>query len=573
MLNGYIVSMPHLEAPLKDSGTITGHFTQREINQLTADLKAGSLSFTPQILSEKSVSPEIGAKERHQAIIATVIALLSVVLLMVAYYRFAGVIASVAVVLNLLIIWATLQNIGASITLAELAGIILTVGMAVDANVLVFERIREEFTRTGKLASSVSSGYRKAFSAIIDSNITTIIAALILLHFDSGPIKGFAVSLIIGIVSSMFTALFMTRYFFSKWIQNPNRKQLRMANLIRPMGWNFLKYGRVSIVITAALVLAGGIALSKDRNTIFGMDFTGGYAMNIELNTSNVENYRTRVESALVAAGANSQDIHIRELLPANHLRIFFSTSMNQQGRPFFGLPLESSVDNPEYPYMTNPRIEWVVEALKAAEISVGEKSLLELDQNWKSISGQMSDAMRNNAIIGLALALICILIYITFRFEFKYAISATIGLGVDVLVTIALLALLHLMKIPVQIDLNTVAALMTIVGYSLNDTIIVFDRIREDVKVMKRESFVDVINHALNVTLSRTVLTSGTTLLVLLSLVIFGGPSIFGFSLIMSIGVIVGTLSTFFISTTLLSYFQRKHKKNDASVLLNGAS
>ena len=221
ILNGLVVSAPHLDSALKDSGMITGHFTTREIQRLVADLQAGSLSFTPEILSEQSISPELGWKGRVQGITATFLSLLAVIVVMVSYYRFGGIIASIAVLFNLFIIWATLQNIGATITLPGLAGIILTVGMAVDANVLVFERIREEFERRQKLISAVQAGYKKAFSAILDSNVTTIIAAVILLNFDSGPIKALAITLIIGIASSMFTALFMTRYFFTRWAQNP----------------------------------------------------------------------------------------------------------------------------------------------------------------------------------------------------------------------------------------------------------------------------------------------------------------------------------------------------------------
>ena len=224
ILNGSVISSPTLDSELKDSGMITGSFTQREISQLEADLKAGSLSFTPHVLAEKNVSPELGAKERMQGIIATMIALCLVIAAMVSYYRFGGMIASIAVIFNLLILWATLQNLQATLSLAGIAGIILTVGMAVDANVLVFERIREEFQATGRIAMAIHAGYRKAFSAILDSNVTTIIAALVLLNFDSGPIKAFAITMIIGIISSMFTALFMTRFFFSKWVENPNHK-------------------------------------------------------------------------------------------------------------------------------------------------------------------------------------------------------------------------------------------------------------------------------------------------------------------------------------------------------------
>lgn len=561
ILNGYVVSSPQLESPLKNSGMITGHFTGREINRLVSDLKAGSLTFTPQILSEQSISPELGYRERVQGITATIIALLAVMFIMIGYYRFSGLIASIAVIFNIIIIWATLQNVGATITLAGIAGIILTVGMAVDANVLVFERIREEFEKTQKIKSAVQAGYKKAYSAIIDSNVTTIIAALILLNFDSGPIKGFAVTLIIGIVSSMFTALFMTRYFFSKWVQNPNHKSLNMMNLIRPQNWDFLKFGKLSMWICLAIIALGGYGLVQNQSTILGMDFTGGYSLTVELEKSDQMNYRAEVEKALMQGGIAPQEMQVRELHPNNQLRIFLSKNLDRQGSPFYGLPIALQKESTMHSFETNPRLVWLIGALEKAHLKLTQDSLAKVNLSWKSVSGQMSDSMRTQAAIGLVLALICILIYITFRFEFTFAISATIGLAFDVLVTIALLAILHLCYVPVQIDLNTIAALMTIIGYSLNDTIIVFDRVREDTKIMRRNSMKEIINHSLNVTLSRTLLTSGTTFVVLIALVLFGGSTIFGFSLIMAIGVIVGTLSTFFIASPLLLFFQRREE------------
>ncbi len=573
ILNGYVVSAPQLESPLKDSGMITGHFTQREINKLVADLKAGSLSFTPQILSERSVSPELGLKERAQGITAAVVAILAVVLLMVSYYRFAGVVASLAVIFNIFIIWATLQNIGASITLAGIAGIILTIGMAVDANVLVFERIREELEKGQKLSSAISSGYRKAFSAIVDSNLTTIIAAVILLNFDSGPIKGFAITLIIGVVSSMFTALFITRYFFSRWILNPKHKRLTMSNLIKAKNFNFIKYGKSAIFISAILIFCGVYGIIKNKDTIFGMDFTGGYAVIVELQKNENENYKLQVISALKNNRVSEQDVQVKEMFPTNIVKIFFGKSMDKINKPFYTMPFAIQTDDPTYKFETNPRLVWLVKTLEKSNINLTQKSLQQLDQNWKSISGQMSETMREQACIGLVLALICILIYITFRFEFKFAISATLGLAFDILITISMLSLLHLIGVPLQIDLNIIAALMTIIGYSLNDTIIVFDRVRDDIKSMRHNTFKEIVNHALNITLSRTLLTSFTTLLVLISLVILGGKAIFGFSLIMAIGIVIGTLSTFFISSTLLIFFQKNEEfKKGKNLALNGA-
>ena len=571
ILNGFIVNAPAIESGLRDHVSITGSFTQREANRLEADLKAGSLSFTPFILSEKNVSPDLGIKDRTMGILATIVALILVIALMIGYYRFAGLIASIAVLFNLLIMWATLQNIQATITLAKIAGIILTVGMAVDANVLVFERIREEFALSKRLASSIQAGYRKAFSAIFDSNLTTIIAAIILLNFDSGPIKGFALTLIIGIVSSMFTALFMTRYFFAGWVQNPKHKVLKMAHLIKKSSIDFLKYQKISFTLTLVVILIGGYLFINKRHTMLGMDFRGGYSLTLELKPQVAQNYRSAVEKALIKAGLNSKDFQVRELSPTNQINILLSRSLDQSGYPFEGLPLETDVTTFSYHYENNPRILFIVNALETAGLYLTSTSLETLENSWTSISGQMSNAMRNNAFIGLAIALISILIYITIRFEFKYAMSATLGLAIDVLVTLALVTIFHTFKAPVQIDLNTIAALMTIIGYSLNDTIIIFDRIREDLKVMRKHSFEKIINHALNITLSRTIMTSGTTLVVLLALLFLGGITIFGLSLVMVIGVVFGTFSSLFITTPLLLILHKKELKKEKTIPVKG--
>lgn len=560
ILNGSVITSPSLSASLRDGGRISGRFSQREVNQLAADLKAGSLSFTPRILSEENVSPELGQEERTRGIVASLVALLAVVIAMVGYYRFAGIVASCAVLLNILIMWGVLQNLGAALTLPGIAGIVLTIGMAVDANVLVFERVREEFKISGRIASAIQAGYRKAFSAIFDSNITTIIAALILIQFDSGPIKGFAVTLIVGIVSSMFTALFMTRYFFAGWVRNPENKSLSMAQFLKNTSFDFLRQTKTAVIISLIVMTIGTYFLAVERHTIFGMDFTGGYSL-----TLNVEeqpghpNYRLEAINALKDQGASTRDFEVRELSRPNQLRIQLGTSMNEKGHPFYQMPEVNNEGTYAYDYQKDPRLNWVINALQSHNLKVNPTELTSLTKNWTIMSGQFSDAMRNNAIWALAAALLAILIYITFRFEFKYAIGAVVGLVHDVIITLGILAMFHALGFPVQIDLQVVGAIMTIIGYSLNDTIIVFDRIREDVKLMRKMPFRDVINHALNVTLSRTIMTSGTTLLVLLALVFLGGQSIFSFSLVMTIGVVIGTLSSLFIASPVMLYFHNK--------------
>lgn len=561
ILNDTVINAPTLDAVIRDSASISGSFSQREVNQLAADLKAGSLSFTPHILSEKNVSPELGHKDRTQGILATVAALVLIIVSMIVYYRFAGLVASIAVIFNLLILWATLQNIGATLSLAGIAGIILTVGMAIDANVLVFERVKEEFAQTGRIASAISAGYKKAYSAIVDSNLTTIIVALILLNFDAGPIKGFAITLIIGIVSSMFTALFMTRFYFNGWVQNPKNKVLTMANWIRPKSIDFLKRAKLAFGIAAMISIVGGYLIYAERATIFGMDFTGGYSVHLEMEPNANISYLHSVEQALIANGATNQDFQVRELNPSNHLRILFGTSMEQPGKPFFSMPIETE-------NQTNPRIDWVLSSLQSKGLNLTEHSLSQIAANWTAMSGQMSDSMRNNALIGLLISFVCIFIYIAVRFEYKFASAAIICLLHDVLITVGLMGILHAIGVPLQIDLNTVAAIMTIVGYSLNDTIIIFDRIREEMHLSKNRPLPTIINHALNATLSRTTITSGTTLLVLIALVVLGGASIFSFALVMTIGVFFGTLSSWYIASPVMLFFHGREERETAKNL-----
>lgn len=568
ILNGSVITDPTLDSALKDSASITGSFTQREINRLESDLKAGSLSFTPRILSEKNVSPELGGKERLHGIIATVVALFLAIGTMIAYYRFGGFVASCAVIVNLLIMWAAYQNLGATLTLAGIAGIILAVAMAVDANVLVFERIREEFAISGRIASAVQAGYRKALSAIIDSNITTLIAALILLNFDAGPIRGFAVTLIIGIVTSLFSSLFMTRFFFNSWVLNPEHKELKMSNFIRSAHFNFLKYTRPTVIVSAIVIAIGSFMLIAHKQNILGMDFTGGYALTVDLPATTQKNYRASVEEALIKQGVHSQELQIRELNPETQVRIFLSRSLEQKGRPFYQLSETSNVGG--YPYEGNPKIVWIVDALKKSNIQLSPSTLQSLGEQWTAISGQMSETMRTNALVGMTIALLCILAYITLRFEYKYAISATLCLLHDVVFCLGVLAILNVMGVPIQLDLHTIAALLTIVGYSLNDTIIVFDRIREDMQLMRRRSLSEIINHALNVTLSRTLMTSGITLLVLIPLILLGGSTLFGFALIMAIGVIFGTLSSLFIAAPLMQFFHNRQQRKQGVIASN---
>lgn len=567
-LNDRVISAPTLQAALRDRARITGRFSQREVQQLAADLKAGSLTFTPRILAEQNISPDLGKEERSKGITASFIAIIAVVIAMTGYYRFAGAVASVAVLINLFIMWGVLQNIGAALTLSGIAGLVLTIGMAVDANVLVFERFREEFKISGRIASAMQAAYRKAFSAIIDSNLTTILAALILTQFDSGPVKGFATIIMIGIVSSMFTALFMTRFFFAGWVQNPANRELKMSQWIGNTNFDFLGWGKRSLALAAVICVVSAALLYSQKNTILGMDFTGGYALTAELQEKpGMESYRLAVKEALEKHGVLSKDVQVKQLSRPSQIKIQLGMGIEESGRPFYHMPEELPEGKYAYAFQRNPRIDWVVNALADSGLEIRKSDLEQLDSQWTVMSGQFSDAMRNNALGALSLALMAILLYITFRFEFKFAVAAVLGLAFDVLASLGVLSLFHLMGFAVQLDLEIVGAVMMIIGYALNDTIIVFDRIREDIRVLRKMEFRAMVNHALNITLSRTLMTSGTTLLVLLCLVLFGGSALFGFSLTMAIGVIIGTLSSLFVCSPIMLFFhEREARQADAA-------
>jgi len=561
ILNGSIVSAPTLSGALRDNAMISGNFSQREVQMLAANLQAGSLSFTPKILSEVNVSPELGKMERRQGLVSALLAVVVVAAIMITYYRYAGFVASVAVLGNLLIIWAVMQNIEAAITLPAIAGIVLTVAMAVDANVLVFERIREEFLVSKRILSSIARGYQKALSAIVDSNLTTLIAAFILTQFDCGPVRGFALTLIIGLLASLFTALFVTRYYFTGWANNPEHTHLKMMSWIRPQNIRFLSWKKVAFTTSALLIVIGVGFTSHSWKTMLGMDFTGGYALVVDVTSGSEETPKQLAEKALLAQGLIGSEIQIRELGRPTALRIQLSSSLEEEGHPFYGMP-QSSEGAKQHEYQKIPRLDWVVSTLEKGGITISPDDLPHLVQRWTAISGQFSGTMRTNALIALGFSLLAILIYIAIRFEWKYAISAVLALVHDVLVTISVLAIFHAYGLPVQINLEVIGALMTIIGYSLNDTIIVFDRVREDMMIYRKKKFSEVVNKALNDTLSRTIMTSLTTLAALACLVFFGGGSIFSFSFVMFTGVLLGTLSSLFIAGPLLVFFHHKEEK-----------
>lgn len=555
VLDGHVISDPVLNAPLKDHASVSGKFSHREVDRLARDLKSGSMSFVPEVLSEEVVSPELGQQQRMQGLVSICLGLAVLIILMSVYYRFGGVIASGAVILNLILIWAALQYLDAPLTLSGLAGIVLAMGMAVDANVLVFERIREEYVLSRSLKLSLEAGYKKAFTAIFDSNLTTVLASLLLLFLDTGPIKGFALTLIIGIFSSMFTALFMTKFFFMVWVNRTQETQLHMMNKFVGIKHDFLKECKRLWVLSGMIIALGGLSLGFGAwSSILGMDFKGGYAFTLDMaeHTSVDSNqFRADLGAKLKQIGLSSRDFRIKTFHSSEKIKIYFSHHALKRV-----LPIQNAGGDVHDPQLTS-----VMRILSETGINVRSDTFKDVQSFWSKVSGQFSNKMRKQACFALTGALLIILVYVSMRFEWRYAFSAVFALMHDLIATCAVLVATHFFLQKIQIDLQAIGALMTVLGYSLNNTLIIFDRIREDRQEKLFTPMPILINDALQKTLGRTVMTTATTLSVLLILLFVGGGSVFNFAFIMTIGILLGTLSSLYIAPPLLLFMVRKEE------------
>lgn len=524
VVDNKVISAPSIREPiLGGSGQISGSFTIESSTVLAVQIASGALPAKLIPLESRTVGPELGADSITAGTIASIVGLGLVIVFMIFVYGQFGLYANIALIANLSIILGVLSALGATLTLPGIAGIVLTIGMAVDANVLIFERIREE-TEAGKgAARSIETGYEKALTAIIDANITTLLAAIILYSMGSGPVKGFAVTLGIGIVTSVFTAIFVTRLMVVQWfeIKRPKSFKITLFELIRNgTKIRFLSMRKVALICSAVTVVASlGLFGAKGLN--YGIDFKGG----------------TVVEGRTVASDVVDLGV-IRGVLEGMDLG-----DVQVQG---FGEPndvlirVEDVKGGEEARKGLAERIEVaVVEALPDFEV-----------RRVESLGPKVSGELVTAGIMAILLAIGSVLIYIWLRFEWQFSVGAVGALAHDVVLTIGVFSLIGL-----EFNLSIIAAILTIVGYSLNDTVVVFDRVRENLRRYKKMELEDLLNQSLNETLSRTLMTSITTLLALLSLYFLGGPVLQGFTFAMIWGVVVGTYSSVFIASPILQW------------------
>jgi SecD/SecF fusion protein len=530
ILDNQVISAPRINEPiLGGTGQISGSFTPESANDLAVLLRAGALPADLTIVEERTVGPSLGADSIDAGKFASLIAGILVVGFMIVAYGKLGIIANIALAANVALIIAILTVLGATLTMPGIAGIVLTVGMAVDSNVIIYERVREERRAGRSLVQSLDSGFSRALATIVDANFTTFIAAIILFFLGSGPVRGFAVTLAIGIVTTVFTAFTLTRWLIAFWLRRAKPKELPNGLVrfvpddtrIPFMSWRKYAFGLSAALSIAALVLF----FTMEMN--YGIDFRGGSSIEVQAkaNTADPGDVRGRLSEL------NLGDVQVQE----------------------FGSPRELLI-----------RIEGQG-AGDNAEQSVVEKVRSELQDDYdfrrvESVGPTVSSELAFYGTMGILASLFAMLIYIWFRFEWQFGIGAVIATVHDVTMMVGLYVISGL-----EFNLTSIAAILTIVGYSINDTVVVYDRVREDLRRYKKMPIEQLLDLSMNQTLSRTVLTGVTTLLALIALYLFGGEVIRSFTFAMIFGILVGTYSSIFVAGPLLILFRLRPESFEA--------
>jgi len=549
VLDNQVITAPVIQQPITGgSGQISGSFTPQTSNDLAVLLRAGALPASLDVVEERSVGPSLGADSIRAGITAGAVAAVLVLAFMVVAYGMFGLFANVALILNIVLILGALSGLGATLTLPGIAGIVLTIGMAVDANVLIYERIREE-QRAGKsIIASLDAGFHRAWDTIIDSHLTQLISAIVLYFLGSGPIQGFAVTLGLGILTSLFTAYTVTRFFIGIWFRVRRPKTLRIQHFrFIPDGTkiDFMKMSRTAIMVSIVLtVLAIGSVFFKGFN--LGIDFVGGSAIEVQ-HTS----------------GGAADPAKVRELLDPLNLGEVQVQSFGTPEDLLIRIQLQPGGDAEQQVAVQN-----VTKALAADNYEV---------RRTEAVSGTVSGELAVNGTIAVVISLIAILLYVWFRFEWQFGLAAVTTTAHDVIMTIGLFSITGL-----EFNLSSIAAVLTLVGLSLNETVVISDRVRENLRKYKKMSVSEIINLSINQTIVRTSLTQFTVLLALVPLVIFGGESIRGFTIAMTFGSIFGMYSSIFIGGPILIYFglkprsemdEAKDKKAKAERRADGAA
>lgn len=522
ILDNHVISAPQIREPiLGGSGQISGNFTAQSANDLAVLLRSGALPATLTVIEERTVGPGLGQDSIEAGKWSSIIGSLLVVVFMVAAYGRLGWIANIALIANVALIVSILSLVGATLTLPGIAGIVLTIGMAVDSNVLIYERIHEERREGRSVLQSVDLGFQRALATVLDSNITTLIAAVVLFFLGSGPVRGFAVTLAIGILTTLFTAFTLTRWLTSFWLRRfrPNEIPKGYVRLVPEITHIRFMQIRLQTFALSMFLCIASIGLLFTQGLNFGIDFTGGTLMEVRAKTGSAD--VGDIRSRLAAAGVHETQVQ----------------SFGNETDALIRIGAASDTGDESGNVLVQ----------KAQQSLTSDYEIRRTELVGPTVSGELMWT----AIIGVLAAMGAILIYIWIRFEWQFSLGSIAATVNDVILTLGFISLTGL-----QFDLSTVAAILTIVGYSLNDTVVIYDRVRENLRKFKKMPLGQLLDLSDNEMLARTTMTSITTFLALLALFLLGGEVIRSFVASMLFGVFIGTFSSIFIAAPILILF-----------------
>ena len=553
VLDGTVYSYPTVQGEISGgSSAITGTFSVEEATDLTNVLKSGKLPAPATIVQEQVVGPSLGAKSIKDGMISFIIGFILVLLYMLIFYKGAGLAADLALLTNVVLLFGTLASFGAVLTLPGIAGLVLTLGMAVDANVIIYERIKEEIKAGKGLSKAVADGYRNAYSAIIDGQLTTLITGLILFFFGSGPVKGFATTLIIGIITSVITSIFVSRLIFEARLSRGKNIVFESnwsANFLKNTSIDFIKGRRYSYIISSALILiaVGSIAI---KGFTYGVDFTGGRTYVVRFDQSvTAEDVRASVNDVFENAVKDNPElkasVEVKQFGGDSQMKITTSYKVNED---------DSAVDAEIEGMLYAALKGFFVEEMSQAEFTStldNPNGIISSDKVGASIASDI----RRDAIIAVILALIAIFAYIAVRFRgWTWGLGGVVSLAHTAIIIIGFFSLFSgILPFNLDVDQTFIAAILTIIGYAINDNVVIFDRIREMRTLHPSGDIKEMTNAALNATLTRTVNTSVSTLLPMLAIAFFGGESIRGLSVALCLGVVIGTYASIMIGTPVM--------------------
>ena len=555
ILDDQLISAPVIQSEIGSQGQITGRFDAKSAKKLSDELNAGALPAPMKILAETTVAPTVGEDAIHAGLVAAAMGFCLVAIFMFIYYWMAGLVADIAlfldiallptalvVVANVLGVFAHDPSMGGGgsmqlpvLTMPGIAGLVLSLGMAVDANVLIFERIREEFMAKKAAGEAIKLGYGRAFTAIFDSNLTTIITGVILFVVGTGPVRGFAITLTAGVVISMFTAVVVTRLVFDQCVDPSRMAPFKMMHFFKNPKFDFMKVTKFTVGISFAIIAVSlaifAVRFLNNKASVLSVDLTGG--------TSIVYNLKEEAKPSETDIRACLNDFD-------NAAVIQFQSGV---GNSTLLVKTGETAETAKGQTLEGKDVGAYVTKLLQEKFPQAEFKAASVDE----VGSMVGADLKKSGTLAVLFSLIAILVYVGFRFQFGFGLGALVALAHDALISIGLFSLCGR-----QISLIVITAVLTIIGYSVNDTVVLFDRIREMLRHDKKLSFYDLCNAAVNACLSRTVITSVTTFFAVLALFAFGDGSIFDFALIMLFGVVAGTFSSVFIATPIMFWWYK---------------